>query len=195
MKTWKDDPEIVEQLIAGSTGKLWGNRLEQASHYPLLKHCLDEVGHTGLLIDVGCGAGDVSRVWKGQYLGLDLDWVIEKVSKVCNPNRYLSANLTAVIPTLPSAKCVLMNAFLDVQEKPDEFLERAMNVMDAEWFIIHRQKIGERDGFTKGSSYGDSSVPVSVMSTDTVNKFLKRAKVSKAFHWDGEYYTFMMRLK
>lgn len=195
MKTWQDDPEIVEQLIDGSTGKLWKNRLEQAGHYPLLKYCLDEVGHTGLLIDVGCGAGDVSRVWKSQYLGLDLDWVIEKVSKVCNPSNYLSADLTASIPKLPSAKCVLMNAFLDVQEKPDEILERAMNEINTEWFIIHRQKIGKSDGFVTGIGYGNSSIPVSVMSTDTVNKFLKRSKESKVFHWDGEYYTFTMRMK
>lgn len=195
MKKWEDDPEIIKQMIDGSKGILWGNKLEQASHYPLLKYCLDEVGHSGLLIDVGCGAGDVSRVWKGQYLGVDLDWVVEKVSKVCNPNSYLSADLTVSIPALPSAKCVLMNAFLDVQENPEEILEQAMNEIDTEWFIIHRQKIGKSDGFVTGVGYGNSSTPISVMSTDTVNKFLNKSKESKVFRWDGEYYTITMRMK
>jgi len=194
MKKWVEDNAIIEQMIAASKGTLWGNRLESAGHYPLLKHCLDEAGQDGLLIDLGCGAGDVSRVWMGDYLGLDLDWVIEKVARVCNNSNYLAFSLWDHIPRLPEANCLLMNAFLDVQENPEEALERVLNSIACKWVIIHRQKIGRSDDFSLGTSYGNSSVPVSVMSVDTVNKFLKRAKESKVFHWDCEYHTIMMRM-
>ena len=90
MKKWEENKDIIRQMISGSNGTLWGNRLEQTGHYPVLKECLDIVGQSGLLIDLGCGAGDVSRVWRGDYLGIDFDWVIEKVAKVCNQANYLS---------------------------------------------------------------------------------------------------------
>lgn len=195
MKKWEENKDIISQMISGSNGTLWGNRLEQAGHYPILKECLDITGQSGLLIDLGCGAGDVSRVWRGDYLGIDLDWVIEKVAKVCNQANYFSANIVESMPAFPSSRCILMNAFLDVLENPIPVLDSVLASNSAEWIIVHRQKIGKSDGFTIGAGYGGSSVPVSTMSIDTINSFLIRAKSSKIFHWDGDYHTIVMRLK
>jgi hypothetical protein len=195
VKKWEEDDDIINQMISGSNGTLWGKRLEQAGHYPLLRECLNVTGQNGLLIDLGCGAGDVSRVWMGDYLGIDLDWVIEKVAKVCNQANYLSANLSESIPQLPRSKCILMNAFLDVLENPIPVLNSVLDNADTEWVIVHRQKIGYEDGLTLGPSYGGAIIPASIISIDSLKLIMKRAISYELYHWDGDYHTIAMRLK
>lgn len=195
MKMWEENEDIIKQMISGSNGTLWGNRLEQAGHYPLLRECLNIVGQQGLLIDLGCGAGDVSRVWKGDYLGIDLDWVIEKVAKVCNQANYLSANLAESIPVLPQSKCILMNAFLDMLENPIHVLNSVLDSANTEWVIVHRQKIGYKDEHLLGTSYGGATIPVSIVSIDSLKAIMKRAISYEIYHWDGDYHTIIMRVK
>jgi hypothetical protein len=196
---WKESDLIVDQMIKGSTGELWGNRLEQTSHYPLLKKVFDIVGQQGLLIDLGCGAGDVSRVWNGKYLGIDLDWVIERVAKVCNPSAcYASQDIQSqFLAAFPKCKCVLLNALLDVLEKPEEILRKICKAIDTEFVIVHRQKISDQNKVEYGKSYGDSVVAISTISMDELNKISQEIGIKeiKLFHWEGEYYTFILRLK
>jgi hypothetical protein len=197
--TWSESDITVEQMIMGSKGDLWGNRLEQSGHYPLLKKILEDVGHQGLLIDLGCGAGDVSRIWQGEYLGADLSWVIERVAKVCNPEaKYVSLNIqNNILSTLPKCKCILMNALLDVLDNPEDILRKVCAETDSKYIIVHRQKISDRNGIKYGKSYGDSTVAVSTLSIETLKKICLDYKINqvKIFHWDGEYYSFILEIK
>jgi hypothetical protein len=193
MKKWDDDDDIIKQMIQASNGTLWGNKLEQSNHYPILKKCLEFIGNDGLLIDLGCGAGDVSRTWEGNYLGVDLPWVIEKVAKVCNVAQYISADLTQEIPVLPKAKCILMNAFLDVQKNPHEILSNVIDKIEAEWIIVHRQKIGKIDDFMLEKSYGDSFIPISTMSYKTIESFSSVVEIVEIVPWENNYYSIVMK--
>ena len=195
---WEESDAIIEQMIKGSTGELWGVKLEQSDHFLLLSHALNHVGIEGDLIDVGCGAGDVSRIWDGNYKGVDLDWVIERVSKVCNPgNDYISMNLEIEnVKELPKARVALMNAFLDVRSDPHEMFEELLK-LDIGNLIVHRQRLSQNSSsidFRPG--YGNTSVPSSVMSLDKivadVENFSPGAKIS-LFHWQQDYYTFVVR--
>ena len=195
--SWVESDLLVEQMIKGSSGELWGNTLEGSDHFPILKQAFSLVGNSGSLLDIGCGAGDVSRVWEGEYTGIDLPWVVERVSKVCNSTRnYLPIDLRpSSLSLLPHARVVLMNAFLDVRDDPHEFLD-ALLKMNYENFIVHRQRL------TNGSakleyrkSYGDSTVPSSIMSWDRIYQSVMsndtNSKIS-VINWQSNWYTFVV---
>jgi len=199
LMSWLENSKIIDQMIKGSSGELWGHRLETSSHFPLLNNILNHIGQNGLLIDLGCGAGDVSRIWKDDYLGADLSWVIEKVSKICNPSaQYISINIkNDSLEILPRCRCVLMNAFLDVQENPFSILEKVC-CMNTEWVVVHRQRVQniEKSTFQYVKSYGDSQVPSSIISFAELNEI--KNKYSKEFliqKWENDSYSFAMRIK
>jgi hypothetical protein len=199
--SWQESDKIVDQMIKGSNGTLWGFKLEESSHYPILQKLLEISGNKGLLVDIGCGAGDVSRIWGADYLGIDLDWVIQRVSKQCNPDKsFLSLDLTTQLnfQDIPESNCVLMNAFLDVQENPIEILEKICKEANTNWIIVHRQRIQdiEKGKFEYVAGYGDSLVPASTMSFNELN-FIKE-NYSKEFligHWENYCYSFAMRIR
>jgi len=182
--------------------EIYGEKpLNNLSHYPILKNCLDEIKHEGLLIDIGCGAGDVSRCWNSEYLGIDLEWVVEKVSKKCNPNKTYSSIdiLNSKKLNIPPSNCVLLNAFLDVVQNPSEILDKILCECKTNWMIIHRQQVSsskENDFFTYGKSYGDSLIPVSTISLNNLKSiFIKHdAKNVKVFHWNSNYFTILIKL-
>ena len=197
--SWQENDDIVDQMIKGSSGELWGFRLEQSSHFPLLKAAFDYVGNKGTLLDLGCGAGDVSRTWDGNYTGADLDWVINRVAKVCNPTaNYISINAGIdTIGLLPKADTILMNAFLETFENPHEMFESIVK-MGFKNIIIHRQKLSN-DKFSLESrdSYGNSNILSSIMSLSDIQKCVStnhpNAQIALA-HWDNGYYTMAVRL-
>lgn len=194
---WKESDLVVEQMIKGSTGALWGKRLEEADHFPVLKKAIDSVGNFGTLLDIGCGAGDVSRVWKGKYIGSDLPWVVERVSKKCNPaHEYFPIDLnTSTIQSLPSARVILMNGFLDVRDNPHEIFESLLK-MNYENFIVHRQRLSQ-DSFKIEylNSYGGTIVPNSIMSWNRINEsVMQHDSKSKIYliEWQGDSYTIIV---
>jgi hypothetical protein len=196
---WQENNKIVEQMIKGSTGELWGVRLEQADHYKILKSTLDLAGHSGTLLDIGCGAGDVSRSWRGEYIGVDLSWVIKRVSSVCNPsNQYLESVITPdSVSTLPVTQVALLNAFLDANENPHDLFEAVLR-HGYDRVIVHRQKIAKiPDVVEYGESYGGAMIPVSVMSLERITATIKRHDYCdmSLIHWSDDYHTFTVRKK
>jgi hypothetical protein len=199
--SWQESDKIVDQMIRGSNGSLWGFKLEQSSHFPILEKLLKISGQKDLLVDIGCGAGDVSRSWNGDYLGVDLDWVIKRVSRICNPSKtFLSLDITSkdTFYDIPKSNCLLMNAFLDVQENPLEVLEKFCRQVDTNWIIVHRQRIRniEKTKIEYVPGYGGSLIPSSVISFKEINDI--KQKYSKEFLiglWENDWYSFAMRIK
>ena len=194
---WEENEKIIDQMIKGSTGELWGKRLEQSDHFAVLNNLLEAAGQTGSLIDLGCGAADVSRAWKGEYTGVDLDWVIEKVANVCNPgNNFIAGDATveSTIRKLPSADVVLMNAFLDVLENPHDVFDMIMT-SNINKIIVHRQRLTQDQAYceTRGS-YGNSEVPSSVMSLNRILTTLSKFPDAKfgILHWQSNVYSFIV---
>lgn len=198
---WSENQEIIEQMKKGSSGELWGVRLEQSDHFPILSHFLRSVNSSGLLIDIGCGAGDVSRVWPGKYLGVDFDWIVEKVAKVCNPNAdYLDLDCHSEnIDRLPNCDVVLMNAFLDVSKEPSKVLNDILNLKKSNYVIVHRQRIkDDYENDTVDITQGYAGLPVyrSCMSFHNLNSIFRKHSVDnnvQVIHWQSDYYSFCMR--
>lgn len=196
---WKENDQIINEMIKGSSGELWGHRLEQADHFPILNHFLD-LSNSQMLLDLGCGAGDVSRIWKKEYLGIDLPWVIEKVAKICNSNaNYLKIDvLKEGINSLPSSDCLLMNAFLDVQEEPLSLLRDICVSRKYKNIIVHRQQLIAKSNLKEkryGKGYGNSTVPVSYISWEDLSELKIEYQIEPIVKWAGDYHSFLMRLK
>ena len=194
---WRESDLIVEQMIKGSTGELWGKRLEDTDHFPVLKQAIDLVGNFETLLDIGCGAGDVCRVWNGKYIGVDLSWVVERVSKKCNPlQEYISIDLdSSTVFSLPESRVVLMNAFLDLREDSHDFFESLLK-MKYENFIVHRQRLSQNNSKIEyRKSYGESTVPSSVMSWERICQSVMQSNSNSKIsliHWQGDNYTFIV---
>lgn len=198
---WKEDEKIIEEMNKASSGELWGHKLQGSSHFPVLKALLDHVGHYGLLLDVGCGAGDVSNIWGGQYVGIDLDWVIENVAKKQNSNaNFLKIDIQDDdLSQIPPCRVVFANALLDVVHNPIEILTKLCNLR-TDYVIIHRQRLRESKPheFEFRKSYGESVVPSSIIT------FLELKEISKKFSidnnvtivpWESDSFSFIMRIK
>ena len=199
--SWKEDHKIIDEMNKASSGELWGHRLEGSSHFPLLQFLLNHVKHRGLLIDVGCGAGDLSRVWGGQYLGVDLDWVIENVSEVRNPSSsFVKVNVQLDdLKNLPECRVIFANALLDVVHNPYEILRKLCN-LKAEFVIIHRQRLREEkpDSIELRESYGDSQVPSSILTFQELREIANDFAVDKGVliaPWDSDSYSFIVRTR
>jgi hypothetical protein len=198
--TWENNSKIIEQMIKGSTGELWGNKLEQTDHYKILKTMLEIVGNNdGILVDIGCGAGDVSRSWNGSYIGIDLDWIISGVAKKCNPNNeYISLDVVKDEVKLSGpVKCVLMNAFLEMFPDPLSIIKKICCSIDADWIIIHRQKLGNITHSTTNKSYANVDICCSMISFMDLEAFEQQMSIKEIsiVNWTGDYYTFLMRMK
>lgn len=199
--TWREDKSIIDSMNKASSGELWGHKLEGSSHFPLLKLILDRVGHHGLLLDVGCGAGDLSRVWGGQYVGVDLDWIIDNVSKSCNPDAtFIKADIQkGDLKSLPECRVIFANAFLDVVHNPCEVLRKLCN-LKSDYVIIHRQRVSKTkpDVVELRESYGDSQVPSSIITFQELNEIANDFAVDKNVaiaHWQSDSYSFIVRTR
>lgn len=195
---WQENDEVINQMIKGSSGELWGFRLEESSHFPLLRAGFDFVGNKGKLLDLGCGAGDVGRVWSGSYLGVDLNWVVDRVAKVCNPSfEYVHADVNLnTIKELPHSDILLMNGFLETYENPHEIFDEILRV-GFKNIIIHRQKLSNNTfSLEKRDSYGGSSVFSSIMSFEriqqSIQKYSPDTQIAVA-RWQGDYHTIAVR--
>jgi SAM-dependent methyltransferase len=198
---WSEDEKIIDEMNKASSGELWGHKLQGSSHFPVLKALLDHVGHHGLLLDVGCGAGDVSNVWGGQYIGADLDWVIENVSKKQNSNAsFLKIDIqNDDLSQIPSCRVVFANALLDVVHNPAEILKKLCNIR-TEYVIIHRQRLRESKPpeMELRKSYGGSMVPSSVITFSELGEISKQFAIDNTViivPWESDSFSFIMRIK
>lgn len=199
MNNWQKSENIIDEMIKGSNGTLWGVKLEQSDHFPILLKAFEFIGETGLLLDIGCGAGDVNRAWKGDYLGVDLDWVIENVAKKCNVDKnYISMEITPQnISLLPKADVVLMNAFLDIQTNPHDIFNAVLK-HDSKKIIIHRQRLQQNmhaESIETQISYANTEIPSSIMSANKLycdtKELFPNAAIS-LLNWANDWYTIII---
>lgn len=196
--TWEKRDDIIDQMIKGSNGELWGKTLEQTDHFPIMQKALSHIDKSLTMIDIGCGAGDVSKFWDGDYIGVDLDWVVEGVSKVRNPNKkFLSINVIEGNFDLidkNDRKFLFMNAFLEVMQDPIETLERLME-LQPEAIVIHRQRIGDENQSELRSSYAGAIVNSSVISKESIIEIASKISDDSSVHfyqWYDEWHSIVI---
>jgi len=168
-------PVVYQNMIDGAKGKLFP-RLEDSDHYHILKEFLQKASDKGVysLIDVGCGAAEISRVFGGfHYTGVDLQHIVENVSMAMNPtNSYLCLDLYKdELDVLEDYDFVLLNAIIDVVEDPFYCLRRILN-NSSRSIVVHRQTVTPgKNQILKNESYGGT----------TFKTILNEPELKKAF--------------
>ena len=75
--------EMVSKVISHENG--W-SKLEHSDHFRFLDELIN-LTESKTIADIGCGAAELGRIYNNfNYTGFDLPHIIEKVSKVVNPN-------------------------------------------------------------------------------------------------------------
>lgn len=184
-------------MIKGSSGELWGVTLEQSWHFNALLWTLESFDNSYVLYDIGCGAGDVSKCWNGEYVGLDLDWVIDNVSKIRNPNqKFLHFDATKDdirnFKNHSKKSIFFMNAFLEICQDPIKILEKLIQA-NPDALIIHRQRIGDDSQSEWRQSYGQSTVYSSVIPENSIEEIAKKINANiKKYHLMDEWCSFVI---
>jgi hypothetical protein len=154
---WYDNITTPTEMVKGATGVLWPI-LEESDHFSVLNRMLRTASESSTsILDLGCGAADVSRVCGTLfYLGVDMPHIIENVARQVNPfGRYDEFDAhDSDYGFVSSYDIVLMNAFIDVMEFPREILGKVLE-NSAKHVILHRQLISEGSptSITKSQSY------------------------------------------
>ena len=176
---WYNRNKSPEMMLSGAKGILWP-KLEYSDHIGVLKNLLDKIPTTEKsLLDVGCGAAELSRVFPEYfYFGADLENTIKDVSMVMHPD----ANFIIFDVYESPQSCnfiaeydiVVMNAFIDVMQYPIKALENIL--MNAKkYVIIHRQEV-DNNGSTRvvtNPSYGGFTYH-SIINCNEFNKILEK---------------------
>ena len=156
---WYDKKVCHEQMLLGARGELWPV-LERSDHFPILKNLIDSTEKDCLtLLDVGCGAADLSRVLSEYfYTGADLENIIKNVDRKMHPNKsYVHFDIydgPESCEFVSEYDIVVMNAFIDVLENPLRGLENILKNA-SKYVIIHRQEIDKgKTRVVKNPSYG-----------------------------------------
>lgn len=140
MKTaWFDEENLPFAMVSSNF-----KNLEDSEHFYSLSECFNKAKEASSIIDLGCGAGEVGRVFSTnyKYTGADLPHIIEKVSKLKNPNNnYLYFNAEdSDMNFIHEFDIVLMNSFLS--EIPNWYLVLSKILTNSKkYIIIHRQSI------------------------------------------------------
>jgi len=143
---WYNDKEIPESMYKAVTGQISGwSQLEHSNHFNSLNQCFQWCREAKSVLDLGCGAAEVSRVFSNyDYAGADLEHIIKNVAEKKNPNKsYIIFDINLDdCEFLKKYDIILMNGFLS--EIPDYF--RVLNKIllnSKKYIIIHRQEIQE----------------------------------------------------
>lgn len=166
---WYDEEVVPQEMLRGAKAQISGwKKLEETSHYLVLKSLIEKTDSKTIL-DLGCGAGEVGRVFnKLEYTGADLPHIIEKVSKVMNPQlKYISfeANDNS-FKFIENFDIVLMNSLLSELENPIDILPKIFKNI-SKYCIIHRQDLTELDTYIQNySSYGGKEATNSFINSE-----------------------------
>ena len=149
MKTaWLNEEELPDFMV-----NTFFKKLKESEHFPALLKCFEKIKDSSTIIDLGCGTGEAGRVFSDfKYVGADLPHIIEKVSKIRNPNNnYLKFNAeNNNVDFINEFDIVLMNSFLS--EIPNWYLILSKILINAKKYVIlHRQSI--TNGQTKFIEY------------------------------------------
>ena len=180
---------LEKDMIDGALCKKLGwERLEKTTHFKYL-HKLILMTEIQSICDIGCGAGELGRVYKDyRYNGYDLSHIIENVSKVVNPQlKYHDFNADKFNYNLfKQYDLMICNSFISELNNPLEIISNLLE-NTSKYLIIHRQKIGNKTEIKKYKTYADLTTSQSIIGIDDLKQTLKKTNMSivKEFMFDG----------
>ncbi len=185
---WYNNTTTPSEMIRGAKGELWPV-LENSDHFPVLHDLMmSSANSSSMILDIGCGAAELSRVYKmGFYTGVDLPHIIDNVARKMHPqNNYISFDvydLSSDDSFISEYDVIVMNAFIDVLEKPVLALERILSKAKGK-VILHRQTWHDDKPthLSKHSSYGGVSYQSIINRMEAVDLFNKNGFKIKREH-------------
>lgn len=173
---WYNKDILCTEMIRGALGLNGWARLEHSGHFKYLNTLVQKINFQSIL-DLGCGAGELGRVYsnKYKYKGFDLEHIIETVSKRVNPQLsygYFDA-YTSDFGFLKNNDLVIANSFLSEIDSPIDILNKILINID-KYFLIHRQIFSDQDThIVQYGTYGSLETSRSIINFKQFENLIK----------------------
>jgi SAM-dependent methyltransferase len=188
--TWYQDDQSVYDAMIDMQLK---EEKRMPAHLPPVLEIINEISKDcKSILDVGCGAGAISRYLnKFDYTGCDLQNIVENVAKKYLPEQqfvvcdFYNDDLAFV----KNYDLVFMNAFLDVSQYPVDILKKVLE-NSSKYVLIHRQLITDEDTVTqKEHSYGGTLSYRTFINKGEFGTVIKEAnfEIVKGLNLPGDY--------
>lgn len=175
---WFNEDILPIEMIKGATGEKGWARLEHTEHFNVLNSFIKDLNILKMA-DIGCGAGELGRVLANlDYTGFDLPHIIEKVSKVVNPNlnyHYFDAD-NFDYTKLKDFNLIVCNSFISELNNPIEVLSKLLD-NTTEYLLIHRQYFTSETNFSEYNTYGNLITVRTHIGTNDFNGLLKNHEI------------------
>ena len=194
------NPEIASDMVKGALCQLEGwQKLENSDHFPILQSLLTMIPpKLKKIADIGCGAGEISRVLDSyEYTGFDLPHIIEEVALKVNPNsRYDKIDIQKVdFDIFSSFDIVLCNSFISELGNGEDILNSLFK-SSPRYIILHRQEVTRLSTYSEEyKTYGDLNTLKCVLSEDCIKEFLEFYDFScpQAYRLSTNLYSFLFK--
>ena len=149
-------------------------------------------------LDIGCGAGEISRVLDSyEYTGFDLPHIIEEVALKVNPNsQYEKIDIQKVdFDIFSSFDIVLCNSFISELGNGEDILNSLFK-SSPRYIILHRQEVTRLSTYSEEyKTYGDLNTIKCVLSEDCIKEFLEFYDFScpQAYRLSTNLYSFLFK--
>lgn len=144
---WNSNSDTLFNAMIARSNK---TPLEKTIHFLELNKLINYCEPYNSLVDIGCGVGELGRVYKNKkYLGIDLPNIIENVAKIKNPNQnyiHFDANNEQIPNEIKIYDVVIMNSFISELLNPMSFLKNLF-LYKNKYIIIHRQDFTNKDTY------------------------------------------------
>ena len=155
---WFNEDILPSDMVKGATGEKGWVKLEDSEHFKVLNEMITNL-IINKIVDIGCGAGELGRVLSNfDYTGFDLPHIINKVSKIVNPNlKYVYFDADDFdYSVLKEYDLLVCNSFISELNNPIEVLTKLIDNTTC-YLLIHRQFFSNETNFSKYTTYGDLS--------------------------------------
>lgn len=175
---WFNEEILPNEMIKGAKGENGWSKLENTKHFEILNNFIKDL-KINKLADIGCGAGELGRVLNNiNYTGFDLPHIIDKVSKVVNPNlKYIYFNADDFnYDNFNEYDLLVCNSFISELNNPIEVLTKLIN-NTSNHLLIHRQYFSSETNLVKYSTYGDLLTTRTYIGSNEFNELLKNHEI------------------
>jgi len=175
---WFNEDVLPHDMIKGATGEKGWAKLEDSEHFKVLNKMVINL-NVNKMADIGCGAGELGRVLSNiDYTGFDLPHIINKVSKIVNPNlKYIYFNADNFkYSVFEEYDLLVCNGFISELNNPIEVLSKLIE-NTTNYLLIHRQFFSNETSFSKYTTYGNLSTTKSHIGYNDFIGLLKNHEI------------------
>lgn len=179
---WYNENELPNDMVLGAIGKKGWAKLEHSEHFGTLDKVISSISPKKIA-DIGCGAGELGRIYENTgYTGFDLPHIIEKVSKVVNPNLdykvFDAYNFD--YNEFKNYDVLVCNGFISELTNPIEIIKKLLENTEG-YLLIHRQFFSDKTEIINYNTYGNLKTPRCIININELNDILYNHKIKSHF--------------